>query len=49
MYFQNLEFYETNDFQYLLIHKNACTSVLKTIEHLQPEYSEKKTEKPKKN
>ena len=42
MYFQNLEFYETDNFQYLLIHKNACTSVLKTIEHLQPKYSEKR-------
>tara|TARA_R110000822_G_scaffold212149_1_gene347619 strand:+ start:3685 stop:4230 length:546 start_codon:yes stop_codon:yes gene_type:complete len=42
MYFQNLEFYETDNFQYLLIHKNACTSVLKTIEHLKPKYSEQR-------
>ena len=39
MYFQDLEFYETDNFQYLLIHKNACTSVLKTIEYLKPQLS----------
>ena len=39
MHFQDLEFYETDNFQYLLIHKNACTSVLKTIEYLKPQLS----------
>ena len=36
MYFQNIEFYETDKFQYLLIHKNGSSSVKKTIDHLQP-------------
>ena len=36
MYFQNIEFFETEKFQYLLIHKNACTSVLKCIEKYKP-------------
>ena len=40
MYFQNLEFYETDNFQYLLLHKNACTSILKTIDYLKPTFSE---------
>ena len=45
MYFQNIELYETDKFQYLLIHKNACTSVLKTIEHLSPVYTTIKSDK----
>ena len=31
MIVQNIEFYETDKFQYLLIHKNGCTSVTKLI------------------
>ena len=31
MIFQNIEFYETEKYQYLLIHKNACTSVTNLI------------------
>jgi len=37
MYFQNIEFFETDKFQYLLIHRNACTSVLKCIDKYNPE------------
>jgi hypothetical protein len=43
MYFQNIEFYETENFQYLLIHKNACSSVLKCIEHLSPKLTQTKS------
>jgi hypothetical protein len=32
MIFQNIEFLETDKFQYLLIHKNGCTSVTNLIE-----------------
>lgn len=32
MIFQNIEFYETEKYQYLLIHKNGSSSVLKAIE-----------------
>jgi len=42
VFFQNLEFYETEKFQYLLIHKNACTSVRKTIEDLNPKITNKR-------
>jgi hypothetical protein len=42
MYFQNLEFYENDNFQYLLIHKNGCTSVLKSLEDLNVTYSNKR-------
>ena len=45
MYFQNIELFETDKFQYLLIHKNACSSVLKTIEHLSPVATEIKSNK----
>jgi len=31
MIFQNIEFYETERYQYLLIHKNACTSIVNLI------------------
>jgi len=34
MFFQNVEFFETDKFQYLLIHKNGSTSVLKCMENL---------------
>ena len=34
--FQNIELYETDNFQYLLIHKNGSTSVLECIKHLNP-------------
>ena len=40
MFFQNLEFYETDNFQYLLIHKNGCTSVLESIKDVNPVYTE---------
>ena len=43
MYFQNIEFFETDKFQYLLIHKNACKSVLKSIEHLSPVFTKIKS------
>lgn len=33
MYFQNIEFFETDKFQYLLIHKNGSSSVRKCIEN----------------
>ena len=36
MKFQNIELYETDKFQYLLIHKNGSTSVLDCIKHLNP-------------
>jgi len=36
MLFQNIEFYETDKFQYLLIHKNGSSSVRKCIEDLNP-------------
>jgi len=42
MFFQNIEFYETKDFQYLLIHKNACSSVLKCMDHLSPVLTQEK-------
>mgnify|MGYP000273929174 CR=1 FL=1 len=29
--YNNIEFYETDKFQYLLIHKNGCTSVTNLI------------------
>lgn len=32
MFIQNLEFYETNSFEYLLIHKTGCQSVLRTFD-----------------
>ena len=35
MFVQNLEFFETNNFEYLLIHKTGCQSVLKTLESKQ--------------
>mgnify|MGYP003630310156 FL=1 len=34
MLLQNIELYETNQFQYLLIHKNGSSSVVKSIENL---------------
>tara|TARA_R100000664_G_C2684886_1_gene91361 strand:- start:90 stop:632 length:543 start_codon:yes stop_codon:yes gene_type:complete len=34
MYFQNIELFETDKFQYLLIHKNGSTSVVKCMEDL---------------
>ena len=43
--FQNIELFETDKFQYLLIHKNACTSVLKSIEHLSPVCTHIKSDK----
>ena len=43
MFFQNIEFHETENFQYLLIHKNACSSVLKAIEHLNPKRTQVKS------
>lgn len=33
MLFQNIEFYETEKYQYLLIHKNACSSVTNLIKN----------------
>ena len=36
MKFQNIELYETDKFQYLLIHKNGSSSVLESIKHLNP-------------
>tara|TARA_Y100001972_G_C7644043_1_gene323572 strand:- start:209 stop:751 length:543 start_codon:yes stop_codon:yes gene_type:complete len=39
MYFQNIEFYETDKFQYLLIHKNGSSSVKETIKYLEPTFS----------
>lgn len=38
--FQNIEFYETDTFQYLLIHKNGSSSVLECIKHLNPVVTE---------
>jgi len=32
MIFQNVEFYETDKYQYLLIHKNGSSSILKAME-----------------
>ena len=34
MFIQNLEFYETNSFEYLLIHKTGCQSVLRTFDSI---------------
>ena len=34
MFIQNLEFYETNSFEYLLIHKTGCQSVLRTFDYI---------------
>ena len=34
--FQNIELFETDSFQYLLIHKNGSSSVLESIKHLNP-------------
>ena len=36
MKFQNIELYETDKFQYLLIHKNGSSSVLECIKDLNP-------------
>ena len=36
MIFQNIELYETDKFQYLPIHKNGSSSVIKCIEDLDP-------------
>jgi|TARA_R100000479_G_scaffold118926_1_gene60759 hypothetical protein len=36
MNFQNIELYETDKFQYLLIHKNASHSIIDCIKHLNP-------------
>tara|TARA_R100001132_G_scaffold4057_1_gene3355 strand:+ start:71 stop:619 length:549 start_codon:yes stop_codon:yes gene_type:complete len=36
MYFQNLEVFETEKFQYLLIHKNGSKSVRKCMEQFNP-------------
>ena len=36
MYFQNIELFETEKFQYLLIHKNGSSSVRKCMERLNP-------------
>ena len=47
MYFQNIEFYETDKFQYLLIHKNGTSSVLKCIEELNPKLTMQKFNKIK--
>ena len=38
---QNIEFYETNKFQYLLIHKNASHSIIDCIKHLNPTVTRK--------
>tara|TARA_A100001391_G_scaffold204044_2_gene198297 strand:- start:304 stop:846 length:543 start_codon:yes stop_codon:yes gene_type:complete len=38
---QNIEFYETEQFQYLLIHKNASHSIIKCIESLNPVITDK--------
>ncbi len=34
MIFQNIELYETNNFQYLLIHKNGSSSVIECIKNI---------------
>lgn len=36
MFFQNIEFYETDKFQYLLIHKNGSTSIRECMKNLNP-------------
>jgi len=36
MLFQNVEFFETEKFQYVLIHKNGSSSVRKSIDYLNP-------------
>jgi len=41
MIFQNIELYETDKFQYLLIHKNASSSIVNCIKHLNPIVTEK--------
>jgi len=41
MYFQNIEFYETDTFQYLLIHKNGSSTIRETIKYLNPVFSTK--------
>ena len=33
MLFQNIELYETNNFQYLLIHKNGSSSVVECLKN----------------
>ena len=39
--FQNIEFYETDKFQYLLIQKNGSSSVRECIKHLNPTITDK--------
>jgi len=41
MIFQNIELYETDKFQYLLIHKNASSSIVNCIKHLNPIVTDK--------
>jgi|TARA_R110002072_G_scaffold267130_2_gene426063 hypothetical protein len=41
MLFQNIEYYETDNFQYLLIHKNGSSSVRECIKHLNPTVTKK--------
>ena len=36
MFFQNVELYETDKFQYLLIHKNGSTSIRECMKDLNP-------------
>tara|TARA_R110000803_G_scaffold210465_2_gene282362 strand:+ start:556 stop:1113 length:558 start_codon:yes stop_codon:yes gene_type:complete len=36
MFFQNIELYETDKFQYLLIHKNGSTSIRECMKDLNP-------------
>tara|TARA_Y100000289_G_C3906805_1_gene142402 strand:+ start:171 stop:713 length:543 start_codon:yes stop_codon:yes gene_type:complete len=40
MIFQNREFYETDKFQYLPIHKNGSCSVIESIKHLDPKVTD---------
>ena len=42
MIFQNIELYETDKFQYLPIHKNGSSSVIKCIEDLDPSVTDNK-------
>ena len=44
-YFQNIELFETDKFQYLLIHKNGSSSVMKCIEEYNPQPTQKKSNK----
>jgi hypothetical protein len=41
MLFQNIELYETDKFQYLLIHKNGSTSIRECIKDLNPVVTDK--------